>query len=45
MDAALAFCRELGVDSVILWPTARSRTLFARNGFAVPDDIMEAGLG
>ena len=42
MDAALEFCRERGVDSVILWPTARSRTLYARNGFAVRDDIMEA---
>ncbi|MEP6871726.1 MAG: GNAT family N-acetyltransferase [Anaerolineaceae bacterium] len=42
MDAALAFCRDQRVDSVILWPTARSRTLYARNGFAVRDDIMEA---
>ena len=42
MDAALAFCREERVDSVVLWPTARSRTLYARNGFAVRDDIMEA---
>ena len=44
MDAALTFCREQGVDSVILWPTSRSRTLYARNGFAVRDDIMEANL-
>lgn len=44
MDAALAYCREHGVDSVILWPTSRSRTLYARNGFAVRDDIMEANL-
>ena len=36
--------REQGVDGVILWPTSRSRTLYARNGFAVPDDIMEAKL-
>lgn len=42
MEAALAFCREQRVDSAILWPTARSRTLYARNGFAVRDDIMEA---
>lgn len=42
LDAALAFCREQRVDSVILWPTAKSRTLYARNGFAVRDDIMEA---
>jgi GNAT superfamily N-acetyltransferase len=44
MDAALAFCREQAVDSVILWPTSRSRTLYARNGLAVRDDIMEANL-
>jgi len=44
LDAALAFCREQGVDSAILWPTSRSRTLYARNGFAVRDDIMEANL-
>lgn len=42
MEAALAFCREAGVDSVILWPTEKSRTLYARYGFAVRDDIMEA---
>lgn len=42
MEAALEFCREAGVDSVILWPTSRSRSLYARHGFAVPGDIMEA---
>lgn len=40
LEAALAFCRERGVDSVILWPTARSRTLYARHGFATPEDMM-----
>ncbi len=44
MEAALAFCRENRVDSVILWPTERSRTLYARHGFAVPEDMMEAVL-
>ena len=42
MEAALEFCRQSRVDSVILWPTARSRTLYARHGFAVRDDIIEA---
>ncbi len=42
LETALAFCREERVDSVILWPTARSRTLYARHGFAVRDDLMEA---
>lgn len=42
LEAALGYCRAAGVDSVILWPTSRSRTLYARHGFAVRDDIMEA---
>ncbi len=44
MDTAMAWCREAGVDSVVLWPTAGSRTLYARHGFAVREDIMEAVL-
>jgi len=44
MDMALAYCREKYVDSVILWPTSRSRSLYARHGFVVRDDIMEAVL-
>lgn len=44
MDTAMTFCRENGVDSVILWPTSGSRTLYARHGFVVPEDMMEAVL-
>lgn len=44
MEAAMACCRAEGVDSVLLWPTPRSRTLYARFGFAVRDDVMEAVL-
>ena len=44
MEAALAFCREARVDSVILWPTERSRTLYARHGFQLPEDMLEATL-
>jgi GNAT superfamily N-acetyltransferase len=40
--AALSFCRAQRVDSVVLWPTAGSRTLYARHGFAVRTDLMEA---
>jgi GNAT superfamily N-acetyltransferase len=44
-SALLAEClREadaLGVDAVILWPTPQSRSLYARHGFAVRDDLME----
>lgn len=42
LEAALAFCRAECVDSVVLWPTDRSRSLYARHGFAVRDDLMEA---
>lgn len=41
LEAALAYCREQGVDSVVLWPSARSRTLYARSGFETPPDMME----
>lgn len=44
VDAALAFCQEERVDSAILWPTEKSRTLYARHGFVEPHDIMEAVL-
>lgn len=44
MEAALAYCREQQVDSAVLWPTARSRTLYARHGFGAPEDMMEAVL-
>jgi GNAT superfamily N-acetyltransferase len=40
MDAALAWCQEKDVDSVILWPTQKSRTLYSRKGFSVNDAIM-----
>lgn len=42
--AAMAYCARAGVDSVILWPTDRSRPLYARHGFAEPADILEAVL-
>ena len=41
MRVALEYCRENRVDSVILWPTERSRTLYARHGFEAPGDMME----
>jgi GNAT superfamily N-acetyltransferase len=42
MEAAMQCCRDEGVDSAILWPTQRSRTLYAQYGFAVRDDLLEA---
>ena len=44
LDEALAFARDQGCDAAILWPTPGSRTLYARHGFAVRDDVMEAVL-
>lgn len=41
VGAALNFCREQSVDSIVLWPTDRSRVLYARHGFVEPNDIME----
>jgi GNAT superfamily N-acetyltransferase len=44
-SALLAACLQeadaMSVDAVILWPTPRSRSLYARHGFAVRDDLME----
>jgi len=42
VETAVAWCREQRVDSLILWPTPRSRALYARHGFVEPEDVMEA---
>jgi GNAT superfamily N-acetyltransferase len=42
--AALEWCRGQEVDSVFLWPTEKSRTLYGRHGFAPSSEIMEARL-
>lgn len=44
LAAAMEWCRTHGIDSAILWPTARSRSLYARADFSVTDSIMEAVL-
>ena len=41
LHTALHWCEARDVHTVILWPTARSRSLYQRYGFAVRDDIME----
>jgi GNAT superfamily N-acetyltransferase len=40
LDAALDWCRGQRVDTVILWPSERSRTLYARYGFDASRAIM-----
>jgi GNAT superfamily N-acetyltransferase len=38
---ALTFCRQFGVDSVVLWPSELSRPLYGRAGFMEPRDMLE----
>lgn len=40
LSALLAECESLDVDTILLWPTPDSRTLYARHGFTVRDDVM-----
>jgi GNAT superfamily N-acetyltransferase len=42
LSRAIAWCRERGdIQAVFLWPTERSRPLYARHGFAVREHLME----
>lgn len=45
LSAALDACREAEVDSVILWPTSRSRSLYERFGFRDGGEVMVLRLG
>jgi GNAT superfamily N-acetyltransferase len=40
LDAAIAHCADRGVDTVLLWPTPKSRSLYIRHGFVETDDIL-----
>jgi GNAT superfamily N-acetyltransferase len=40
LGLALAWCRSRHVDTVILWPSQRSRALYGRHGFTVRDDLL-----
>jgi len=40
LEAAVAECKLWDVDTIILWPTSRSRTLYERHGFGATKDIM-----
>jgi len=40
LAAALAACEERGIDTVFLWPTARSRALYVRHGFVEQTGIL-----
>lgn len=41
MAGAVKWCRSHDVDSVILWPTRRSRPLYSRHGFNSAKGLME----
>jgi GNAT superfamily N-acetyltransferase len=40
LSAALEWCDAHEVDVVFLWPTARSRALYERHGFAAADAVL-----
>ena len=41
LNQALSWCRAHGADSVILWATAESKSLYRRCGFARSADLLE----
>jgi GNAT superfamily N-acetyltransferase len=41
LRTAVGFCRDHGVDTVVLWPSPRSVPLYARHGFRHRGDVME----
>ena len=45
MQAALASCPADTVDSVVLWPSPKSRALYERMGFRQPAHLLELPLG
>jgi GNAT superfamily N-acetyltransferase len=40
LKAALAECGASSVDTIILWPTPQSRSLYERHGFSVTEAVM-----
>jgi GNAT superfamily N-acetyltransferase len=44
LEGALALCSERGTDTVFLWPTPRSRPLYARHGFTERAGVLERRL-
>lgn len=44
LETALDWARTNGIDRVVLWPTARSRTMYERHGFRATGDVLELTL-
>ena len=40
LEEALDWCETQDIDYIVLWPTERSRTLYARGGFGPTEAIM-----
>jgi GNAT superfamily N-acetyltransferase len=45
LAALIAQCHQDNVDSVILWPTDRSRPLYERHGFRVATGLLDKPIG
>jgi len=45
LEEVVAWARASTIDRVILWPSARSVTLYERHGFTHHGDVMELALG
>lgn len=45
LQTAIGWAAANGIDTVVLWPTERSRPLYGRNGFAVTDRALARKLG
>ena len=41
LETAIKWARSNGVDRVVLWPSARSVTLYLRHGFSHGGEVME----
>ena len=39
LEAALAWCKQSEIDAVLLWPSERSRSFYARYGFTERGDL------
>jgi GNAT superfamily N-acetyltransferase len=41
LETAIEWARANGVDRVVLWPTAKSRTMYQRHGFVASGGVLE----
>lgn len=41
LQTAIAWASQNDVDCIVLWPTARSRSMYMRHGFTATGDVLE----